>query len=401
MSINGKYTFKKILVAAIWIVIGSGTVVLLVAAIEKRNNERCARIDIQITGVQNNFFIDKKDVVSILEKTNAGKLEKMPLHAIDLAAMEAELQKNRWIKKAELFFDNNNVLAVRITEREPIARIFTTSGMSFYLDSSLTRLPLSDKFSPRLPVFTDFPTDVIVLSKEDSNLIKDIRTLSQFINSNPFWMAQIDQVDISSNHTFDLIPKMGNQVIHFGDAENCEQKFNNLLCFYKQVLTKIGWTHYSAIDVQYKGQVVGVRRGANEIKMDSLRSVQIMKALIEDAQKHTNDSTNIQLDQPSDDDNINSSREIENVPDEDVKINTSINNKERVSVTPIHVPEKSTSGNQTSAKTNAALTSHSSSVEKPNPTPLKSMIVKQSNNLKDAGKNKKIPKTVMPSKTDY
>lgn len=401
MSINSKYTIKKILVAATWIVIGSGTVVLLVAAIEKRNNERCARVEIEITGVQNNFFIDKKDVISILEKTNGGKLEKMPLHAIDLAAMETELQKSQWIKNAEIFFDNNNVLEVRITEREPIARVFTTSGLSFYVDSSLARLPLNDKFSPRLPVFTDFPTDVIVLSKKDSNLIRDIRTLSQFIIADPFWMAQIEQIDISSNRNFDLIPKLGNQVIHFGDAENCQQKFNNLLCFYKQVLTKIGWTNYSAIDIQFKGQIVGVRRGANEIKMDSLRFVQIMKTLIADAQKHTNDSTNIQLDQPADDNsNINSSREIENTPDEDVKINTNRNNKNRVSVTPIHVFEKPTSDNQSSTKKNT-LTSYSSSVEKPNPDPLKSKIVKQPTNSKDAEKNKKIPKAVMPSKTDY
>jgi cell division protein FtsQ len=240
MSISSKYTIKKIFITVTWFVIGSGTVVLLVAAIEKRNNERCARVEIEITGVQNNFFIDKKDVISILERTNGGKLEKVPLRAIDLAAMETELQKSQWIKNAEIFFDNNNVLEVRITEREPIARVFTTSGLSFYIDSSLARLPLNDKFSPRLPVFTDFPTDVIVLSKKDSNLIRDIRTLSQFVMADPFWMAQIDQVDISSNHNFDLIPKLGNQIIHFGNAENCEQKFNNLLCFYKQVLTKIG-----------------------------------------------------------------------------------------------------------------------------------------------------------------
>jgi len=400
MSINSKYKFKKILAAMIWIIIGSGTIVLLVAAIERRNNERCSRINIEITGVQNNFFIDKKDVISILEKTNSGKLEKMQVHAIDLAMMEAELQKSKWIKKAELFFDNNNVLQVRITEREPIARIFTTSGMSFYLDSSLTRLPLSDKFSPRLPVFTDFPTDVMVLSKQDSNLIKEIKTLSQFINTNSFWMAQIDQVDILPNRSFELIPKLGNQVIRFGGAENCEQKFNNLLCFYKQVLTKIGWSHYSVIDVQYNGQVVGVRRGANEIKMDSLRSIQIMKALIEEAQKHTNDSTNIQLDQPADDDNINTSREIESAPDENMKINTSNNNKERVAVAPIHVPEKPTSGSKSATKKNA-LTIHSSSVEKPNPAPLKSKIAKQQGNQKGDEKNKQIPKAVMPRKTDY
>lgn len=401
MSINSKYTIKKILVVMIWIIIGAGTIVLLVAAIEKRNSERCAKIEIRITGVQNNFFIDKKDVISILEKTNAGKLEKMPLHSIDIASMEVALQKSQWIKNAELFFDNNNVLEVRITEREPIARIFTTSGSSFYIDSSLTRLPLSDKFSPRLPVFTDFPTDVIVLSKQDSNLIKDIRTLSQFINANPFWMAQIDQVDISSNRGFDLIPKLGDQLIHFGNAENCEEKFNNLLCFYKQVLTKLGWIHYSAIDLQFKGQVVGIRKGANEIKTDSLRSIQIMKALIADAQQHTNDSTNVQLDQPSDDNSdINSSREIDDAPDEDVKTNTSNNNKDRVLVAPIHVPDKPISNNQHLTKTNA-LNTNSSSVEKPNPNPVKSKIIKQPTDLKDAEKIKKIPKAVMPSKTDY
>ncbi len=325
----------------------------------------------------------------------------MPLHSIDLASMETALKQSQWIKNAELFFDNNNVLQVRITEREPIARIFTTSGSSFYIDSSLTRLPLSDKFSPRLPVFTDFPTEVKVLSKQDSDLIKDIRTLSQFINANSFWMAQIDQVDISSNRSFDLIPKLGDQVIHFGDAENCEEKFNKLLCFYKQVLTKLGWTHYSAIDVQFKGQVVGVRRGANEIKMDSLRSIQIMKALIADAQQHTNDSTNIQLDQPVDDNSdINSSREIDNAPDEDVKINTSNNNKDRGPVAPVHVPGKPITNNQHLTKTNA-LTTNSSSVEKPNPNPVKSKIVKQPPDKKEAGKNKKIPKAVMPAKTDY
>jgi hypothetical protein len=125
-----------------------------------------------------------------------------------------------------------------------------------------------------------------------------------------------------------------------------------------------------------------------------------MKALIEDAQKHTNDSTNIQLDPLSDDNNINSSREVESAPDEDVKVNATSNNKELGSVSPIHVPEKPTSGNRTSIKKNA-LTSHSSSVEKPNPAPLNPKIVKASNNVKSAEKNKKIPKAIMPPKTDY
>jgi len=367
----------------VWVILISGTVVLLVAAITKRNNERCTSIDININGVQNNFFIAKKDVVSILEKTNGGSIEKKPLHSINLSLMEAALQKNKWIKNAELFFDNNNILVVKITEREPIARIFTTSGLSFYIDSSLTRLPLSDKFSPRLPVFTDFPTDSNVLSKEDSNLIKDIKALSEFINDSPFWMAQIDQIDITPGRTFDLIPKLGDQIIHFGNGQNHLEKFNNLLCFYKQVLTKIGWTHYSSISVQFKGQIVAVRRGANEIKMDSLRSIEIMKSIIAYAQKRSNDTANIQLKQSDDDDNINTSKEIENAPDEDVKINVNSAHDSK-----IHVTEKPAEKIKLPEKKNV-LNSSSSDVKKP-----KAAAAKEDT-------KKRVPKAVMPSKSDY
>jgi cell division protein FtsQ len=399
MSANGKYTFRKILVAMAWVLLSSGTVVLLIAAISRKNNEHCARIEIDITGVQNNFFIDKRDVLDILQKTNGGRLEMKPLHSMDLALMEIELQKTQWIKNAELFFDNNNVLEVKITEREPIARVFTFSGLSFYMDSSLVRLPLSDKFSARLPVFTNFPTDVIVLSKADSDLIRDIRTISEFIGTDPFWMAEIDQVDISPGRTFDFIPKLGNHVIHFGKAENYQEKFNNLLCFYRQVLSKKGWSQYSSVDVQFTGQIIGVRRGAVEIKMDSLRSVQIMKAIIADAQKHINDTTNIQLEQPEDNSNINTSSEIENIPDEDVKGNINATNKNRVSVAPIHVPEKPFFENHPAVKRNVA-TNHPSSVGKSNPAPVKNQVIKPPVS-KPLQNIKEKPKAVMPPKTDY
>jgi cell division protein FtsQ len=396
MARNGKYSFTKFLGILVWIILISGTVILLVAAIAKRNNECCTAVKISISGVQNNFFIDKKDVVAILEKTSGGKLEQRQVHAMDLSLMETELQKSMWVKHAELFFDNNNVLEVRITEREPIARIFTSTGASFYIDSSLTKLPLSDKFSPRLPVFTDFPSDAAVLSKADSNLLNDIKTMSEFINANPFWMAQSDQVDIGEQRTFDLIPKLGDQLIHFGNTEDYRQKFNNLLCFYKQVLTKIGWTHYSSISVEYKGQIVAVRKGAEEIKMDSLRSVQIMKSLIEDAQKHTNDSTNIQLKSNDDDDNnnadINSSHEVGNVPGEDIKSDT-----KGVSVIPIHVPEKPASVSNNMKKNEAV--NHPSSIEKPAAT-LTEKNLKQKTPKDTVHENRK-PKAVMPSKTDY
>jgi len=406
MGNNKKYTFKKVLVVSVWLVLISGTVVLLIAAMSKKNNDPIAGVEIKIFGVQNNYFISKKDVMEMLEKVNKGKLEKSAINSLDLAAMENRLEKDQWIKKAEIFYDNNNVLQVKIAEREPIARIFTISGASFYIDSSLTRLPLSDKFSARLPVFTGFPTEVRVLKKQDSVLLNEVKILSEYIGSHPFWMAQIDQIDITSTSEFEMIPKLGNQVIRFGDVNNYQEKFNKLLAFYKQVQTRIGWNKYSVLDIRFKNQVVGVNRNAAEIKSDSLRSIQIMKSLIEEAKKNSNDSTKIQLPAATDDnERVNNSPGLENMPDETINDQSSdVNNSEKKinTVIPVHVDEKpslkksSTTGNKT-------VTKRSSSSEKPPPKEEKKMVKKPvvKKPVVPKEETNRVPKAVMPPKSDY
>jgi cell division protein FtsQ len=409
MSAKNKYKFRKILVISVWTILLAGTVVLLVAAISKKNNEKISGVEINISGVQNNYFIDKNDVLDILQKENGKDLQKATVSSLDLTKMENRLQKDQWIKRAEMFFDNNNVLQIKITEREPVARIFTISGASFYIDSSLTRLPLSDKFSARLPVFTSFPTEVRILKKRDSFLLNEIKILSQYIGAHPFWMAQIDQIDITPAAGFELIPKLGNQIIRFGNITNYEEKFNKLLCFYKQVQTRVGWNKYSVLDVQFKNQVIGVNRDAAEIKSDSLRSVQIMKSIIEEAKRNSNDSTKIQLPQPSDNNNdkINNSPVSNIVPDETINENIIPVKKTaetKISpVTPIHDHEKSFLKRQTPVRSKSVIR-HSSSNEKPHPTPAKKTVVKKQLKKqieKPMEETNRVPKAVMPSKSDY
>lgn len=144
------------------------------------------------------------------------------------------------------------MLKINITEREPIARIFNSDGNSFYIDSSITKLSLSDKFSARLPVFTNFPATDNSLTKADKNLLAEIKNISLYILQSPFWMAQIEQVDITPQKSFEMIPKIGNQVIVFGSSENYEEKFHNLFTFYKNVQSKVGWSKYSTLNVSYK-----------------------------------------------------------------------------------------------------------------------------------------------------
>ncbi|HMI78992.1 MAG TPA: hypothetical protein VK484_09360 [Ferruginibacter sp.] len=290
MENKKRYNIKNILLITLWIVIGSGTVVLLVAAMRKKEEKRCTGIEINISGVSNNFFVDKKDIlnaITISEKENpVGKA----IGSFNLKKMETWLERDIWIKTAELFFDNNEILQVNVHEREPVARVFTTTGATFYIDDELAILPLSEKFSARLPVFTNFPSDKKILSKADSSLLMDIKTISLAIQKDSFRMAMIEQVDLTPGRIFEMIPKIGNQLIVFGDATDVEEKFNKLQLFYKEVMVKAGWANYSVINVQYKNQVVAKRKGAEDKTADSLRTLQIMQFIVESAQRQASDS---------------------------------------------------------------------------------------------------------------
>lgn len=289
---------KRILSFSAWVVFSVCCMALLVAAVTKKNAHTCKDIKVKISGVKNNFFVDEKAVLDLLNKMHFSNIKGSRLADIDLTAMEKALEENAWIKNAELFIDNNDVLKVAVYEREPVARIFATNGTSFYLDSALTMLPLSTGYSARVPVFTNYIVPAKKRSKKDSLLLRNISDISSYILADHFWMGQIDQVDIGPDGSFEMIPKIGNQEIYFGNAENYNTKFDNLLLFYKQVLSKVGFDKYKALNVSFNGQVVAVKRALEDIKQDSLKARELMKALALKAQKENNDSTgNIQLDQ--------------------------------------------------------------------------------------------------------
>lgn len=261
-------TIRKILFITLWVAIGAGMVTLLAAAMRKQKNDRCSDYAITINGAKDNLFVDEKDIMKILSSGKDNRIKGQPVSAINLRKLEQQLEKNDWVKDAELYFDNKHVLHVTVTEREPVARVFNTGGKSFYIDREDRRMPLSDKLSAKVPVFTGFPERKTLLRK-DSALIKDIRTAAEFILGDPFWMAQVAQIDITAEREFEMVPVVGNHLVKLGKAEQIEKKFHRLFVFYKQVLGPSGFDKYKTIDVQYAGQVIGVK--GNGSKVDSVQ----------------------------------------------------------------------------------------------------------------------------------
>lgn len=250
---------KKRLIQALWIAAGVATIVLLGAAMQQKNKSKCTNIKIEISDVEQHVFLDEKDVLSVVN--TYGNVAGKEVSAIDLRKLESLLEQNPWVKNAELFFNNQKELIVNIQEREPIARIFTVQGSSFYIDTVAHNLPLSEKLTARVPVFTNFPTDS-VKTYADSLLMKDVIKIGKLIHADSFWSAQIAQINILPNATFELIPVIGNHIVTFGNADDIEKKFSRLFTFYKSAWLQNGFNKYEKLNVEFNNQIVATKRGA-------------------------------------------------------------------------------------------------------------------------------------------
>jgi cell division protein FtsQ len=270
-----------------WIALGAITLVLLVSAIHAKNNKECTGIEVSFNRDGTNFFVDEKGVVALLKAY--GSIKGEPIENINLKALEERLKADRWIANAELFFDNKQVLQVIVEEKEPVARIFTVEGSSFYIDSACRRLPLSEKLSARIPMFTNFPSSRSMLSRPDSELLASAKDLALFIQADDFWKAQVAQVDITSVG-FEMIPTVGSHVVALGKDGDWQQKFDRLFSFYKQVWTQVGFEKYEKLDVQFDGQVVATVKGAKPAKVDSVKARMAYENLLVQVKKLETDS---------------------------------------------------------------------------------------------------------------
>ena len=271
-----KRPIYRILFFAAWIVVLGGIATLVIAANRKSGMHKCKGVEVSINENSKTVSVKKEDVLRIIERTAHGPVMNRTFGDLNLGSMEKALKANPWIRDAELYLDTRDVLHVSVWEREPFARVFTTAGTSFYIDSSGYQLPLLENYTAKMPVVTGFmPTKK--WNRKDSATVQGLKDIILAISKDSFWTAQVGQIDISPDCKFELVPLIGSHTIKLGYAENVESKLHNLFVFYKQVLPKAGFAKYSVLDAEFDGQIVGVRKGPRS----AIDSIQLQKNIEE------------------------------------------------------------------------------------------------------------------------
>jgi cell division protein FtsQ len=255
----------------IFFILGAIAFVVIFAILQSNyKNTLCTNIKVTVLDSAESKFVSKSTIISFIYKNIQDDIVGDKFKNVDLALIEEELTNDFFIKSAEVFRSENGTLEIEITQRKPIARIYTDLGETYYIDADGYFLPTSTIFASYVPVFNGniphidslFAKSIKNINNEmfDSLIFKDIYELSVNLKNDEFTKAMIDQVYVTEENEFEMIPKVGDFKIIFGTIENTEIKFRNLKAFYTEAAPKVGWNKYSAINLTFINQVVCTKK---------------------------------------------------------------------------------------------------------------------------------------------
>ncbi|MAY82713.1 MAG: hypothetical protein CMP59_01130 [Flavobacteriales bacterium] len=261
---------KSLIHSVIWGVVLLATLIVLGFVESVQDDKVCTAIHINIDHSSGNFFVDEIEVNSMVYHemdTVVGRA----ISRIEAGNLEHKLNNHPNISRAEVYKTIQGELVVDVTQRTPIVRIFNQDGDSYYLDSTGKVMPPSKKYTSRVFVANGFIKDKFLdvnqlnaSSLSDSlariSMIDDIFKFADFIRQDPFWSLQIEQLYVNKDSEVELIPRVGNHRIVFGDATELKGKFKKLKIFYEKGLSKTGWNEYSVINLKFADQVVCTKR---------------------------------------------------------------------------------------------------------------------------------------------
>lgn len=229
-------------------------------------NEICGELSIAVTDSSRYRFITAAGILSMIQDKDI-KFLGQALHTIDLDGIEAMLSERREFECVEVYTTVDGVLHIDADQRDPLMRVITSYGNNYYIDKYGYVIPHSQTYTPRMIVVSgniEVPDSCIlgssILDYDDDLLIRRTFKLLAYINEDKFWQELIQQVWINEKEEIELVPRLGDHIVKFGEAGNIEWKFNLLRTFYEETMPVKGWDKYDEIDMRFDGQLVCRKR---------------------------------------------------------------------------------------------------------------------------------------------
>ncbi len=250
--------WKNTLVTALYVVLAAVAVTYFYFASQLRekgkSGEVCKAIKVTLLDSSLNKFVTKEEIIQIIERFNGAVIGKN-IDSIPMLQIENMLNHRSVVKESQIHITHDGLMEVSIRQRRPVIRIETAEG-GFYVDETSYVFPLIPNYTSYVPVITGN----IPVSKDSLNWINQMLSLGLFLEQNPFWNAQVEQIYFNPEGEVELCTRVGKERIILGDLSNLSEKFSKLYSYYKGVIPKVGWDKYETVNLKYKGQIVCTKK---------------------------------------------------------------------------------------------------------------------------------------------
>jgi cell division protein FtsQ len=245
---------------ALWAMGAGLSLIGLIAFTEVRQEQtRCREILVHLDQVDGHQFLSRRDVTGYLTNEGSDPVIGETFDKIDFRQLEQRLKRHGLVKNCQVSRDLMGNLVVSIEQPRPVARLVNINyNLSFvtgqYISEEGRFFPVSMNHTVRVPLLSgSYFSKRTTLTDSSSRGLVELLTM---IRKDPFWQAQITEIDVSEKGAVTMWPTYGKHRIELGAPINLELKFKKLKLFYKSVLSVKGWKKYSRVNVQYRNQIV-------------------------------------------------------------------------------------------------------------------------------------------------
>lgn len=211
---------------------------------------------VDIAMEEGNYFVDEAEVIALMNAANTDYVLGATIGRLELKLLEERVEAHPFVEEADVFYDLHGNLRVTATQARPIARLYLPAGEDHYIDKEGRILPTDAEHTARVPLIEterDMGWRESLMENDTGHFLLDFL---QYVDRKPFWRAQIAHVVIEKGGDYVLFPQVTKQKIIFGQPTELESKFDKLDRFYKEILPKKGWNHYSSVNLKFENQIV-------------------------------------------------------------------------------------------------------------------------------------------------
>lgn len=241
---------KKLFILLFLMLIAVYLVVAVTAFNGKPDDETCTGMELVINDSINHGFITKKEILRTLNTKKLSPIGKK-MGEINTRQLEEELGQHPLIGNVECFRTVGNRIGISVTQRVPILRVMAANGENYYVDDKGHTMPIPNSAAN---------VAIVTGHVDKAFATKELYEFALFLQDNPLWKAQVQQINVTSDKELELIPHVGNHVIFLGKPGNYEDKFDRLKTFYKKGLNEVGWNKYSRISLEFNNQIICTKK---------------------------------------------------------------------------------------------------------------------------------------------